>query len=338
MLGSLRWIWLLVDCGILFFLLTAAIHYQTSVYLMRQAKGQLSLLWNTTSILQFEKQTELTAAQKENLALVTKVREYSVDSLGFKPTGNFTTIYDQKGAALLWVITACQPYDFTLYTWNFPIVGEVTYKGFFSRKEAEKEYDHLVCEGYDVDLREVSAWSTLGWFNDPLLSSTIDRSKGSLCNLLFHELFHTTYYAKGSVTLNENLANFVAHKATLKFLRSDTSALNAYLDRHNDNWVFTRYMLRQIDRLKNYYEHIREYPDRYPLKLKAIFQIADSVDGLPIRDKKKYASRKKNIMKFKNASFVDFLQYDSMQDSLEEVFNKIYKGKIENLVRDLKPD
>lgn len=336
MVEGLRWLRLAVNFAFLVFMLFVALNHQTAIYLIYQAQGQLSILFRTSPIADFKKANALNRKQMNNILLAEEIKKYSVDSLGYEPTDNFTSIYDQKNTTLLWVITASEPYGFKLYTWSFPVVGEVTYKGFFKKELAMKEYNHLVSLGYDVDLRGVSAWSTLGWLSDPLLSNMLDRSKGSLCNLLFHELFHATYYAPGSVSFNENIASFVAHKATLRFLRSDTTALAAYIRNYNDNKLFNRYMLRQITYLKNYYKQIQDDPNRQILKLKAIFQVTDSVTRLALHDKKRYLSRTKDMLKFKNAYFVDFLQYDSMQDSLEEVFNKIYKGNIENLVRDLK--
>lgn len=336
MISSLRWLRLSVNLCLFVFFLVAAFNYQTSVYLVYQGTGQLQLLLNTQNIEDFAKAAQLNNQEKDNLLLIDEVKKYSVDSLGYKATKNFTKIYDQKGEPVLWVITACEPYDLKPYKWKFPVVGEVSYKGFFKKKLATNAYNHMVATGYDADLRSVSAWSTLGWLHDPVLSSMLKRSKGSLCNLLFHELFHATYYAPNSVDFNENIASFIAHKATLRFLRKDTNALKDYVQNYEDTKVFNAYMLRSIEYLKHYYAEIKNNPDKSILKLKAILQIVDSIERLPLKNPGKYTSRRKEILKFKNAYFVDFVQYDSMQDSLEVVFNKIYKGQIEKLVQHLK--
>ncbi|MES2680715.1 MAG: aminopeptidase [Bacteroidota bacterium] len=307
-----------------------------SVYLMQQAGGQLNVLLNTQTIDEFKTQTQLSEPERENLALVEQIKNFSVDSLGYSPTKNFTSVYNQRQSPVLWVITASEPYGFSAFQWRFPVVGVVSYKGFFKKELAEKEFHHLRSMGYDVDLRNVSAWSTLGWFNDPLLSSMLQRRKGSLCNLLFHELFHATYYAPGSVDLNENLANFIAHKATRLFLRNDTAALGNYQHAYSDNAAFTAYMLESKNHLEQYYQQIKNKPNRQALKIRALMTLADGIERLPLHDKNKFLSRKKDILKFKNAYFVDFQQYESMQDSLENVFNKIYRGNLKKLVQDLR--
>lgn len=332
----IRWTGHGIHAILLLLLSTAAVNYQTSVYLVYQAAGQMSVLINTASFETYLAKNKPNTKQKENLLLIDEIKKFSVDSLYYNPTDNFTKVYDDAGKTPLWVVTACAPYDFKAFTWTFPLVGEVSYKGFFKKEFAQKEYNHLVSLGYDADIRGVSAWSTLGWLNDPVLSSALERSKGSLCNLMFHELFHATYYAPGSVDLNENLANFVAHKATCRFLRNDSAALNQYLRAYQDRLTYTSFMLRSMKRLENHYRETTNTKGKDLLKLCEIFAVTDSLNKLPLHNQKPYLARKADILKFKNAYFVDFIQYDSKQDSLEEVFNKIYTGKIENLVRYLK--
>ncbi len=313
-----------------------AINYKVSIYLCYQAKGQLVVLFNRQSITDFERENNLSKEEKENLRLIEAIKKYSIDSLGYKPTNNFTRIYNQKKSATLWVITASFPYKLKPYEWTFPMVGTVSYKGFFKKDLADLEFNRLRSLGYDVDLRSVSAWSTLGWFNDPLLSSMLHRSKGGLCNLLFHELLHATYYQPNAVNFNENIANFIAHKATIQFLKNDSLALKQYLNNYSDNLVFSNFMQRQNTFLKRFYQKIENSDNKLALKLQAINSISDSVRFLRLINPKLTEARQKDILTNKNAYFIDFEQYDSMQDSLEDVFNKIYKGNIKKLVQDLK--
>lgn len=333
-----RWIRLIL--AYIFFGLTVIciINYKTSIYLLGQAKGQLNILAGTEPISVYSQKHDLTPLQKENILLIEKIKKYSIESLDYLPTKNFTSIYDQKNKPVLWVITASEPYELKAFEWKFPVVGKVSYKGFFEKELAVKEYNKMVATGYDVDIRSVSAWSTLGWFNDPLLSSMLQREKGSLCNLLFHELFHATYYAPNAVNFNENIASFIAHKATIQFLKNDTMALKKYLNRFSDNAIYNRYMMRKTEMLKAYYPKIKDDKNKHVLKLKALYKIADSIQYLPLSDKNKFMDKKEEIFAYKNAYFIDFEQYDSMQDSLELIFNKIYKGNLKKLVQDLKQD
>ncbi len=296
------------------------------------------MLMHTKSFEEFEKSASLNEKQKENLVLIEKIKKYSVDSLHYIPTKNFTTIFDQGNEPILWTITASEKFRIQPYYWTFPVVGEVSYKGFFDEKKALSEKDHLICEGYDVDIRSVSAWSTLGWFKDPILSSMLSRSKGYLCNLIFHELFHATYYAKSSVDFNENLASFVAHKATLRFLKNDSLELYAYVKSYEDNIAIQKHMGKQVEGLHKFYDSISDLPasQKSILRLKKLYQVARSLDVEEIGSERRRKGVQKNILEFKNGWFVDFNQYNGMQDSLEGVFNKIYQSDIAKMVQSLK--
>lgn len=337
MIVALRWVRLALSYGLFAAFIFAALNYRTVVYLFYQGKGQLTILINTQTIEEFSAGKNISPGIKQNLALIEEIKKYSTDSLLYKPTDNFKTIYDQGNSPVLWVLTVSDAYDLKAHEWRFPIVGSVSYKGYFKKELATNAYYHYRAMGYDVDLRSVSAWSTLGWFKDPILSNTLKKSKGDLCDLFFHELFHATYFAKSSVKVNENLANFIAHKATLKFLKEkDTIALNEYVSAYRDRNIYKSFMLRQSISLKDHYKKFRGDKNKLILKLKAIQNIADSLAVLPGTDKLKFVSRTNKMLRSKNAYFIDFEQYDSQQDSLEAVFNKFYEGSLKKMVRDLR--
>lgn len=319
-------------------LMIAALGYQTGIYIFYQAQGQLNMLLNTQSISEYAQNPELSMLQKQNLELIGAIKKYSVDSLYYKPTKNFNSIYNQGQSPLLWVVTASQKFKIEPYYWSFPVVGEVSYKGFFDKQKAIAEKNRLICQDYDVDLRSVSAWSTLGWFSDPVLSSMLNKSKGNLCNLIFHELFHATYYAKSSVDFNENLASFIAHKATLRFLANDTAALNDYVTSYNDDRLIEKCISQQIPELKRFYDSIAPLSNNHKtiLRLKKLVAITRNINSASILNKRRAEGLKKNIMEYKNAWFVDFNQYNGMQDSLEVVFNKIYQSNVAKMVQSLK--
>lgn len=330
-----RWTGWTLNLVLAVFMAVWAVNYKTCTYLCSQGWGQMKILFGTIPIADYQSTHELSQRETENLLMIETLKKYSVDSLGFKPTDNYQRIYNQGDRPLLWVVTASEPFHLEEYHWKFPLVGEVSYKGFFDLGKAKKEYNHLVAQGYDADIASVSAWSTLGWLSDPVLSGTLKRSKGAFVNLIFHELFHATWYQPGSVNLNENLASFIADKATREFLKFDTLSLTTYVKRQVDEELFTNYVLRQVETLKGFYEQTKNDPKRKVLKLKTLMNIADSINLLPLNDSARFLSRKADMLSSKNAWFVGYMQYDSMQDSLEKVFNKIYRGDLKKMVRDL---
>jgi predicted aminopeptidase len=195
-------------------------HYQSLSYGLKQAYGQLSILMDAQSLERYMEENDLSENYKQKLDFIDYVKRYAVDSLGMEASDSYETIYDQKGEPILWTVTASPEFELKAYEWWFPIAGSFSYKGFFDHEAALKEKEKMEAKGFDVELDEVSAWSTLGWFNDPILSSMLERDSAKLADLIIHELFHGTVYLKDSVELNENLASFVGRKGTEHLLSS----------------------------------------------------------------------------------------------------------------------
>ena len=332
----IRYIRLCISYCLFGFFVFTGIYFETSLYLLGQGRGQLHILLNTVSFEEFRNTGNLNQKQLDNLELIEKIKKYSVDSLAYLPTSNFTSIYDQEGQPSLWVITACEPYRLKAYYWTFPLVGRVSYKGFFNENRAEATYNHLRSMNYDVDMREVSAWSTLGWLSDPVMSNTLNRSKAELCDLFFHELFHATFYKANEVNLNENLASFIAEKATIRYLANDSSSIRKYLNDKTERQIIYDFVLDESNQLRKFYDSIAGDPAIRILKLKRIYQITERLKMLPLENQNLINYHIKSMKEQKNAYFIDFEQYNSLQDSLESVFNNIYKGNLKKLVQDLK--
>jgi predicted aminopeptidase len=121
------------------------------------------------------------------------------------------------------------------YTWWFPIVGRVPYKGFFDFQAAKRAAHDLAADGFDVYLRPSPAFSTLGWFNDPLLSTSLRADSTDLANTVIHELTHNTFYAPGQAVFNESFANFVGARGAAWFFRSRGDSADA--QRVDDEWA-----------------------------------------------------------------------------------------------------
>jgi predicted aminopeptidase len=151
------------------------------------------------------------------LRLIPDVKAWG-ETRGLEPTNSYREYVDLRRDAVVWVVSASHPLRFELETWWFPIVGSVPYLGWFNRGDAERFAARLAGRGLDVDLRTASAYSTLGWFDDPVLSTMVDRGSLPLVNVVLHESVHATHYVSSQSTFNESLADFVADTLTLEYL------------------------------------------------------------------------------------------------------------------------
>ncbi len=177
---------------------------------------------------------------RAKLQLVLDARQFALDSLGLRASKEFTTFSRLDRDTLVLVLSAAYRDSLAFRTWWFPVVGRVPYKGFFDFEQGKREAKAVDSAGFDAVLRPASAFSTLGWFNDPLLPTTLALDTLELANTVIHELVHTTYYAPGQAVFNESLANFVGSRGSERFFmaRGQTRAAAAVARRWEDEMVF----------------------------------------------------------------------------------------------------
>lgn len=155
---------------------------------------------------------------KDGIRLVQEVKEFAQQRLGLRLDRSYETFYRVKGDALVHLVSACPRDSLEPYTWRFPIVGRVEYKGFFNKKDALKEIRKLEEQGLDTCLQQAIAFSTLGWLSDPLYSTVLDYQPVVIINIIIHELVHNTIYFKGETEFNEQIASLIAEKGSLMFI------------------------------------------------------------------------------------------------------------------------
>lgn len=158
---------------------------------------------------------------KKRLELARSVLQYA-DTIGLSPKGAYSSFVKVDSGALSWILMASKTTSFELKTWWFPIVGTVPYKGYFSKEDAITAGRDLRAHGYEGLVRPTAAFSTLGWFKDPILSTFTDGDEIHLINTLLHELVHRHIWIPNDATANESLANFIGTEATVDFLAKQT--------------------------------------------------------------------------------------------------------------------
>ncbi|HEX6050728.1 MAG TPA: aminopeptidase [Gemmatimonadaceae bacterium] len=203
----------------------------TGCYLSRAGWEEAKILAGRRQIVRLVEDEQTDPATRARLRLVLAARGFAADSLGLRTGESFTTYSHLERDTLVLVVSAAYRDRLEPYTWWFPIVGRVPYKGFFDFSDALELARDLEQRGYDTYVRPSAAFSTLGWFNDPLLSTTLRLDSINLANTVIHEVTHNTFYKAGEAVFNESFANFVGARGAAMFFRSrGDSAAAAWAD------------------------------------------------------------------------------------------------------------
>ena len=154
----------------------------------------------------------------EMLRWVPRVLELARNELGLDPGDSYTTYVDTQGKPVSHAVTASHPLALIPYEWQFPFAGRVPYKGYFDEGDARREAERLRSSGLETLVVPIEAYSTLGWFRDPVVSSMLEGNTADLVDVILHETTHRTVYFPGHSSFNESLASYVAHQGTVLFL------------------------------------------------------------------------------------------------------------------------
>ena len=189
-------------------------------YLLRAAWEEGKILAGRRPIAALAADAAVDTRTRAKLQLVLDARRFAVDSVRLPAKESFTRYTRLERDTLVLLLSAAYRDRLEFRSWWFPIVGRVPYKGYFDFNEAREAARALDAEGFDAYLRPASAFSTLGYFNDPLLSTTLRLDSLELANTVIHELLHNRFYASGEAVFNESFANFVGSRGAEWFFRS----------------------------------------------------------------------------------------------------------------------
>ncbi len=190
------------------------------LYLWKAAVGQAEILCNRKPIKEVLEEGDLDPEIRRKLELVLKVQGFARSELHLDTANSFQSLSRISRDAAAYNVVATGALSLEAHTYWFPIVGSVPYLGFFSRQEAQEHAASLEKDGMDVAVQDVAGYSTLGWFEDPLLSSQLAYSDYGLVRLVIHEGVHSTVWIPGSVRFNESLASSVEEQVSRQYLGS----------------------------------------------------------------------------------------------------------------------
>lgn len=189
-------------------------------YVLHAGAGQFHMLHHSLPIDEALSGDSLNSNEKKHLRLVGEIKDFGEKQLGLKKTQNYQTVFLESGESPIYTISACPKDRLNYITWWFPIVGRMPYLGFFDLESAKKKRGRLLRKDLDVMIGRAEAYSTLGWFKDPVTLNMLEGSTNDLVETILHEMTHTTLYIKGQGEFNEGLANLIGKIGAIAFLQN----------------------------------------------------------------------------------------------------------------------
>ena len=240
--------------GLLFPLLLSAGCGSVS-YLTQAVMGQGEILARRQPVEELLADERTPAMLRRQLQAVQEIRRFAIGKLGLPDNGSYTTYSDLGRPYAVWNVVAAPEFSVEPRRWCFPVAGCVFYRGYFSREAAERAAARLREEGDDVFVGGVTAYSTLGWFDDPVLSTFVGQPEAQLAALIFHELAHQVVYVKGDTTFNESFAAMVEEEGVRRWLlrREEWEALRRYAERAGARRRTQELLLSYRERLARLY-------------------------------------------------------------------------------------
>ena len=182
---------------------------ETVQFYSQAAVGHSQIMLQRKPIRTVTQDTSSKPELVRRLEIIQRARGFAVTTLKLPDNGSYQHYSDLKRPAVVWNVVATEAYSTKPIQHCFPVAGCVSYRGYFKKAAAQAYADQLKAQGYDTILSGASAYSTLGWFNDPVVSSMLRRSDLDLAGLIFHELAHQQMYQAGDTAFNESFATAV---------------------------------------------------------------------------------------------------------------------------------
>ncbi|MFT4813026.1 MAG: putative aminopeptidase [Paracoccaceae bacterium] len=242
--------------GVLVVLSLALVSCETVGYYTQAARGQLAIVTSRQSIDQLLADENVDSHLRMKLEFVSQLRQFARSELMLPVGDNYGSYVDVGREHVVWNVFAAPEFSVSAVNWCYPIAGCVAYRGYFSEAGALDFAQATAAKGFDVYTGGVDAYSTLGWFDDSVLSTIITRSDYQLAGLIFHELAHQLVYRAGDTTFNESFASTVEREGLRRWLslHGDPELLfRADQDRERQN-EFVNLIARAQEKLSELYE------------------------------------------------------------------------------------
>jgi len=303
---------------------------QTVAYYSHAALGQWRVLTGREPVAEVLEQLEPRRDEDPAAALLHRrltysqaVVDFAARELALDPDGRYRTYVHLDRPAAVWNLFAAPPLSLEPHRWCYPIVGCAPYRGYFDLEFAERRAAALRRRGLETYLGAVPAYSTLGWFDDPLLSTFITWSEADLAALLFHELAHGVVWADGDVGFNESFATFVGREGLAAWL--DSRDRLDELDARREAAAGRRRLLALLQRTRQALQRVYASPLPRRDKLAAKQRILDAVAGCYADHRERFGDGRYDLLMngLDNARLVSVATYEDLVPAFADLFEAV---------------
>jgi len=274
-------------------------------YYLKQGRGQLDLRFSQIAIESALEQ-EPNPTYRHLFEEIPRIKSFAQNRLLLRKSDNYTGYYKTSQPGVTFVVTASPKDKLTPYTWWFPIVGSVPYKGYFNQKEAEELAENLESRHFDTWVFAAPAYSTLGWFKDPVTTPMLKRGGYYLASTIIHEMVHETVFVSGEDAFNEQLASFVGQEGAMQYF-AETKPMSqeqvaALREKVKRSTRFAETVQRYLPRFRDLYDR-QQQPEVILAQRKILFSELEMEIG------QLYPQLPVNRRRFNNARLLQYERY-----------------------------
>ncbi|MGM0674289.1 MAG: aminopeptidase [Spirochaetota bacterium] len=262
-------------------ILAGAFYALDGGYLVRQGIGYFHTVILARDFDTLRAQEDLDKPTEHLLERVEEIRRFAHEELGLRKTENFTRYSEVNRDYLVTVVSVVRDDRMQRGTWNYPVVGELFYRGYYNSSQAQRVAARLEAQNYDVLIREVDAFSSLGYFPDPVYSFMSDYSDYRLANLIIHEEMHSTLWLEGQNAFNEEIATFVGDEGAAEFVRQkhgvESPEYQSIAKGSADRKTYRRLMTELHEKLSAAYQRLETRAERLEAKERIFEEFQDRI-------------------------------------------------------------
>lgn len=251
-------------------------------YYTQAAQGQLQLLADARPIDDWIADSSTNQKLRLRLETARQIHRYAIHEMKLPDNGSYTNYTNLKRPYVLWNVVATPELSLKPLQWCFPVAGCVNYRGYYSKDAAQAYARKLRANGNDVEVGGVSAYSTLGWFSDPLMSTFINYPDAELARLIFHELAHQVVYVQGDSQFNESFASAVEQAGVEAWLeRFGNPAMSDAYERYKGRKAdFLALLVRYRGELERTYKSMIPDEEKRAIKARLFIALKDDYQVL----------------------------------------------------------